>query len=123
MIYGPSDLIINSATLTLNNDEPAEKIWLRGGSILVISATALALYRDEAALSDPLGNGLIALADLPEQAPLKHDQGHFMSEHRAGYIGLQGDRLLLITPVAIQLFDDRQDALHNRNERARLPLE
>ncbi|WP_051207661.1 hypothetical protein [Saccharospirillum impatiens] len=123
MIYGPSDIIVNSATFTLSNGEPAEQIWLRGGTVLVISATALALYKDEAAIGDPLGNGLIALTDLSGVSPLAHQDGHFMTEHRAGYIGLHGERLLLITPVAIQLFDDRRDALQNRNERARLPLE
>lgn len=123
MNFGPSDLVINSLTFTLSNGEPAEQIWLRGGSILVISATALALYKDEAALSDPLGNGLIALTELSDASPLTHQDGHFMTEHRAGYIGLHDDRLLLITPIAIQLFDGRKDALQNRNERARLPLE
>lgn len=123
MTFGPSDLVTNSVTFTLSNGEPAEQLWLRGGSILVISATALALYKDEAAVSDPLGNGLIALTDLTGISPLTHRDGHFMTEHRAGYIGLHGERMLLITPVAIQLFDDRLDALQNRNERARLPLE
>lgn len=123
MIFGPSDLVTNSVTFTLSNGEPAEQLWLRGGSVLVISATALALYKDEASVGDPLGNGLIALTDLSKASPLTHKDGHFMTEHRAGYIGLHGERMLLITPVAIQLFDDRLDALQNRNERARLPLE
>ncbi len=123
MIFGPSDLVTNSVTFTLSNGEPAEQLSLRGGSVLVISATALALYKDEAAVGDPLGNGLIALTDLSQASPLTHRDGHFMTEHRAGYIGLHGERMLLITPVAIQLFDDRLDALQNRNERARLPLE
>jgi hypothetical protein len=123
MQFGPSDIIVNSAPLTLNNGEPAEQVWLRGGSVLVISGSALALYKNEAAIGDPLGNGLISLTDLPDDAPLIHDQGHFMREQRAGYIGLQDERVLLITPIAIQLFDNGLDALHNRNERARLPLE
>lgn len=123
MHFGPSDLVTNSVTFTLSNGEPAEQLWLRGGSVLVISATALALYKDAAAVNDPLGNGLIALTDLSKTSPLTHLDGHFMTEHRAGYIGLHGERMLLITPVAIQLFDERRDALQNRNERARLPLE
>jgi len=43
-------------------------------------------------------------------------------EHRAGYVGLAGGFVLLITLNDVQLFGSKEDALRNRNEIARLSL-
>ena len=110
LFYGSSDIVTDVQSRPLNNGQPAERIALKGGPVLVLSATALALYKDADAPDDPLGNGLLALAELDEAHRLRaDDSGRFVAEHKAGYIGLADGQALLITPVAVQLFADRDE--------------
>ena len=70
--------------------------------------------------ADALGNGLIASVTLPHTLPAENDR--LVLEHRAGYVGLAGGFVLLITLDDVQLFGSKEDALRNRNEIARLSL-
>lgn len=123
MFYGTSDIIESVEATPLANGTPAERLLLRGGPVLVLTAEAMALYRDATGPDDPLGNKLIALAELAPEHRLALGDGHFIREHRAGYIGLMDDKAILITPAAVQLFANKDDALRNQNELARLAFE
>lgn len=123
MFYGTSDIVTNIQSRSLADGSPAERVSLKGGPVLVLSEQALALYRDEAAPDDPLGNGLISLGELPESNWLQPEDGRFIKEHRAGYIGLFGGQAILITPATVQLFANRDDALRNRNQVVRLAFD
>lgn len=120
LLQTTSDLIIATHGLRLNGTEQVELAELQNGLVLVIASQALAMYRSKDAVGDLLGNGLLASVDLP--CSLVLEQGHFIKEHRAGYVGLYGDFVLLITFNDVQLFACKQDALNNRNELARLSL-
>ncbi|MHA7880606.1 MAG: hypothetical protein ACX931_12490 [Saccharospirillum sp.] len=123
MFYGSSDIVDAIESSTLPSGQPAERLRLRGGPVLVLSERALALYRHQQAVDDPLGNGLIQLQPLPSEHQLVCHEGQFVEQYRAGYIGLIDDKALLVTPVAIQLFANREDALRNHNPLARLDFE
>ncbi len=71
---------------------------------------------------DELGNGLMELVDLIEGNCLELSEQGFVSEYRAGFVGLKDDKVILITPNDIQLFASKADALRNQNELARLQL-
>ena len=123
MFYGSSDIIESVHSEPLANGTPAERLQLRGGPVLVLTEWAIALYRDAQSPDDPLGNGLIALTELKAGVGLKMAGAGFVKEYRAGYIGLHDDKAMLITPVAVQLFSNREDALRNQNELARVAFE
>ncbi|MAD44997.1 MAG: hypothetical protein CMI02_00315 [Oceanospirillaceae bacterium] len=120
LIENTSDLIRQVTSLTLASGIPAEAASLINDTVLVITADTLALYRTLEQVGDPLGNGLIRSVSL--DTPLEADDGHFIREHRAGYVGLCDGAVLLITLNDVQLFSSKEDALHNRNERLRLSL-
>ncbi|WP_221801024.1 hypothetical protein [Oceanobacter mangrovi] len=101
---------------------PVDVATLINGCLLVIAADALALYREGADLRDPLGNGLIRSAVMPEICHMAA-AGGFVQEYRAGYVGLANDLVLLIGLNDVRLFLNKQDALRNMNEQLRLSLE
>ncbi|MFG1497917.1 hypothetical protein ABMA57_14900 [Saccharospirillum sp. HFRX-1] len=123
LFYGTSDIVTELESRPLNNGAPAERVHLKGGPVLVLSQGALALYKDAASPDDPLGNGLLALVELDEAHQLAPAGERFVTEHRAGYIGLADGQALLVTPAAIVLYANRDDALRNQNARARLNFE
>lgn len=123
LFYGSSDIVSELESRPLNDGQPAERVHLKGGPVLVLSTSALALYKDASAPDDPLGNGLLALAKLDDAHQLTPQEGRFVSDHRAGYIGLCDGQAVLVTPVAIVLYANRDDALRNRNALARLAFE
>ena len=89
---------------------------------MVLTEDCMALYKDEASITDPLGNGLKAIAELKDNAQLvKTDKG-IVTSFSAGFVGLNDEKAILITPNDIQLFKDKTDALYNRGELARLEL-
>lgn len=117
-----SDIIKSVQRQTLGNQQQVEVILLRNGNAIVLSANALAYYKSEQSIQDPLGNGLLALAELAPKDNLPADAPQWITEYRAGFVGLIEDKVVLITPVAIQLFAHKADALRNNNEIARLDL-
>ncbi|WP_430460052.1 hypothetical protein ACQUQU_12635 [Thalassolituus sp. LLYu03] len=120
LLQNTSDLITQVTRESLANGQAVDAAQLINGTVLVIGADALALYRTCEQIADPLGNGLIRSVALPQ--PLLADDGRFLVEHKAGYVGLAGGRVLLITLNDVQLFDSKNDALRNQNERVRMSL-
>ena len=120
LIENTSDLIRQVEHRVLPSGAVVDVANLINGTFLVIAADSLSLYRTAAQVGDPLGNGLIASVALPVSLPLQN--GRFLQEHRAGYVGLSGGYVLLITLNDAQVFVSKEDALRNRNELARLSL-
>ena len=102
--------------------EHAELVVLINGNVILLSERVMRLYRSEQDVGDPLGNGLLYTAELPETAKLAQENGQFMSMHKAGVIGLMDEKILLVTPNDIQMFPDRPRALRNTEEILRIPL-
>lgn len=117
ILEGDSDII---ATCEWLPDSQIQHLVFRNGSVLAISHDALAYYKSIEAISDPLGNGLLEMAELTDCLEAS-DQG-FVEEYRAGFVGLTQNKVLLITPNDIQLFGSKEDALRNQNEITRLKL-
>lgn len=117
ILEGDSDII---QTCEWCPEKHIQFLHFRNGSVLAISQGALAYYKSLDSVSDPLGNGLVDMVELTE--PLfATDQG-FVEAFRAGFVGLHQERVILITPNDIQLFENKDDALRNQNEIARLSL-
>lgn len=122
IIEGSSDIIVRCEFFA-DASQPCQYLTFRNGFVLVLGRSFMALYKSQEAINDPLGNGLKAMVDLPESHQLSlHEQNGFVTEFSAGFVGLQGDKAILITPNDIQLFPSKLDALHNQNEIARLAL-
>lgn len=123
MFYGSSDIVEGVEQCTLPSGQAAERVFLRGGPVLLLSEGAMALYRHLEAVGDPLGNGLIQLQPLTGEHQLACEDGRFVEQYKAGFIGLMDNKALLVTPAAVQLFANREDALRNRHQLARLDFE
>ena len=93
---------------------------LINGTALVVAPDSMSLYRSADKVGDELGNGLIASVKLP--VTLSAPDGILILEHKAGYVGLAEGYVLLITLNDVQLFANKNDALRNQNEIARLSL-
>jgi len=119
VIEGSSDIIVRCE---FKDDNQAQWLTFRNGFVLVLQPQAMALYKDESSIHDPLGNGLKAIVDINEDNKLALKDSGFVSEYSAGFVGLVDDKAILITPNDIQLFENKTDALHNRNEITRLAL-
>ena len=119
LIEGSSDIVIRCE---FNAQEQAQWLTFRNGFVLVLQPTAMALYKDAQSINDPLGNGLKAIVDISDKQALAVNENGFVKEFSAGFVGLVDDKAILITPNDIQLFENKTDALHNRNEIVRLAL-
>jgi hypothetical protein len=116
LIENNSDLVKYSQLITLDNEESVEAIHLINGQILVLAANGLSIYKDLASISDPLANGLLHSAALAKENFLVSEEGRYMQMNRSGLIGLFDEKVVLITPNAIQLFPSRESALRNQGE-------
>jgi hypothetical protein len=93
------------------------------GQVLKISADAVALYRDRAAVEDPLGNGVIGHELIPDPLHPGFDpETGYVREQRAGFVGLQGGAVLFIRPDGIALYDSADNALRNRSAHWLIPF-
>jgi len=119
LIEGSSDIIVRCE---FKADSQTQWLTFRNGFVLVLQPQAMALYKDAQSINDPLGNGLKAIVDVDAQQTLAVNESGFVSEFSAGFVGLVDDKAILITPNDIQLFPNKLDALHNRNEITRLAL-
>lgn len=117
LLEGDSDII---QRCEWSAETGMQYLTFRNGSVLVISENALAFYKSMEAIQDPLGNGLLEMAELT--SPILAGKNGFVLEYRAGFVGLENDLALLITPNDIQLFPSKDDALRNQNEVVRLKL-
>lgn len=120
LLQNSSDLITQVDSATLSNGQPVDVAHLINGTVLVIAADALALYRSAQQVGDALGNGLIRSVALSQ--PLQPENGRLLLEHRAGYVGLAGGLVLLITLNDVQMFASKTEALRNSNELVRMSL-
>ena len=122
LIENSSDLIQSVQSGRLASGKNADLATLINGQVLVISDDALALFSRVEDVADELGNGLLHSVTIPEAGHLCPQNGSYIQEHKAGYVGLSGGRVLLITLNDVQMFPSKQDALRNANELVRLPL-
>lgn len=122
VIEGNSDIIVRCEFFNESTVQPAQWLTFRNGFVLVIQATFMALYKNIESINDPLGNGLKAMVDIPAEQTLGFSEQGFVEEFSAGFVGLVGEKAILITPNDIQLFPNKMDALHNRHEIVRLQL-
>ncbi len=122
IISGNSDIIVKCEYFTSGEHAGTQWLSFANGLVLVLSESFLALYKSSGSIGDELGNGLMALVDLPHDAKLSVTEQGFVNEYKAGFVGLGGDKVILITPNDIQLFASKFDALRNQNEITRLAL-
>ncbi|NRB39094.1 MAG: hypothetical protein HRU20_11605 [Pseudomonadales bacterium] len=122
MVESTDSDIIQSLSLHQHGDKPLQLLHFRDGKVLVLSQDTLAFYKDEKSIDDALGGGLIAMVALKPEHHLSATPEGWVNTFKAGFVGLDDDKALLITPLAIQLFAHKQDALYNRNEIARLDI-
>ncbi len=117
-----SDLI-DRLSLSERLQHPLQLVHFRDGKVLALSAHTLAFYKNADAIQDDLGMGLLAVADIPERHALPLSNDGWVEHYKAGFISLRGGLAILITPLAIQLFPNPNDALHNRNLICQLDIE
>jgi len=122
VIEGNSDIVVRCEYKSDALNQSAQWLTFRNGFVLVLQSSVMALYKDEQSIYDPLGNGLKAMVDIPEAFTLHEGDNGFVASYSAGFVGLADDKAILITPNDIQLFKNKTDALHNRDEIARLAL-
>ncbi len=122
LLEGSSDIILKCEYKTEGALKGCQLLTFRNGFVLVLREDCMALYKDEASITDPLGNGLKAMTELEGPDQLKAADTGMVSLFSAGFIGLSDEKAILITPNDIQLFSNKADALHNRNEITRLAL-
>ncbi|NVK37994.1 MAG: hypothetical protein HWE18_08725 [Gammaproteobacteria bacterium] len=122
VIEGNSDIIVRCEYFADGENGASQWLTFRNGFVLVVQAHFMALYKDAKSINDPLGNGLKAMVDIPSSKTLSASDVGFVQEFSAGFVGLADDKAILITPNDIQLFPNKLDALHNRNEIVRLAL-
>lgn len=122
LIESQSDLI-SSHSHCYKNQQYLELLTMKDQKVLALSCNSLALYKNQTAVTDALGQGLLSFCKIPESHHLPEASTPWVSHYRAGFVALNNDYCLLITPLAIQLFTDKTYALHNKNEVCRLDLQ
>lgn len=122
LIEQSSDLIKTVQSVSLPSGSCVDAATLINQQILVVSSDTLSLYQRLEAIGDELGNGLIRSVAIPSQHHLQSADGHFIQTHKAGYVGLTNDRVLLIGLNSVQMFASREDALRNQHEIIQLKL-
>ena len=122
ILEGHSDIITRCEFISDGPHAPSQWLTFRNGFILVLGKTFMSLYKSAESIGDPLGNGLKASVDFADEYTLTCSEKGYVSNYAAGFVGLVDDKAILITPNDIQLFKHKTDALHNRDEIARLKL-
>jgi hypothetical protein len=118
----PSDSIIARTSCERVRQQPAQLIHLHNGMVIVLTAHALACYRNRAAVDDVLGNGLLSLAELADGCEIRFDNDACITTHSAGYVGLVDGKALLIAPFKVRLYPNNHDGLRGLNCLAELEL-
>lgn len=89
----------------------------------MIGAAAVGLYRDERALDDRLGNGVLGYQPIPEALrPSWRDEYGFVREQCAGCVTLTSGAVLFIRPDGVALYDDGPSALHDNGRHWLIPF-
>ncbi|MCG8671089.1 MAG: hypothetical protein MI867_16910 [Pseudomonadales bacterium] len=115
-------LIHQQTPITLKNGEFAEMLHVQGGPVILISSLGLASFKSAEAVEDPLGNGRLGYAELPENVGLEKHEDSFVAHCRSGFVQLHGGKALLVTPFHATLFNNNDDALEGKNPLAQVPL-
>ena len=93
------------------------------GQVLLISTEAVGVYRNEAALVDPLGNGVLGYQSLPDSIrPEPNANGSVVEDQRAGCVRLASGAVLFIRPDGVALYNNGEDALRNQSPHWLIPL-
>lgn len=111
-----SDVVASHKSMTLRSGEPAQVLTLVNENALLVSRNSLVLYKSVTTVDDALGNGLIDSVSLPEEFLLAEKDGEFVTIYQAGFVGLQDDKAILITPNNVRLYPTKADALANKNQ-------
>lgn len=116
------DTIIAQTHYDCINGLPAQFIELHNKMVIVITSDTLACYRNLASIQNPLGNGLVSLAEIEPSSSIQFTNGQCISAYRSGYVGLQDGKTILITPFKVRLYPSNHDGLRNLNCLAELNL-
>jgi hypothetical protein len=121
-ISGTSDIIKNVSSLQLNNAEKVQALEFHDGKFLILAKDAIALHKSRASFEDPLTDGSLGYTELAPEHHLKWICDNIVEEYKSGYICLRDQRVILITPNAIQLFPGKYEALRNQQCLAQIIL-
>jgi hypothetical protein len=121
-ISGTSDIIKDVISLQLENTEKVQALVFRDGQLLILATQAIALHKSRASFEDPLADSCLGYAELGPEHHLNWIDDSIIQEYQSGYVGLRDQRVILITPNAIQLFPGKKEALHNQQRIAQIIL-
>lgn len=109
-------IIANNEICELPGRGPVNLLDFHSGPVVMVSAVAVGLYRDRAAVEDPLGNGTLGYEPIAEPLRPPFVQGlGYVREQLAGFVGLTSGAVLFIRPDGVALYPDNEAALRNRN--------
>ncbi len=115
MLTEGSASIVSKVERNQLNNHHIEVLVFHDGRAVVLSSSAIGIYRDRTSVLDPLGNGLINLVEIPQAYCFQEAEAPWVQEHRAGFVRLHNGMSLLILPNDIRLYRNNNDALHNTN--------
>jgi len=119
-ISGTSDIIKGFTSFQLENTERVQVLDFRDGRILILAKQAIALHKSRVSFEDPLADSCLGYAELGPEHHLNWIHDSIIEEYKSGYVGLRDQRVILITPNAIQLFPGKKEALHNQQRIAQI---
>jgi hypothetical protein len=117
-----SDIIKGFSSFQLENTERVQVLEFRDGKVLILAKQAIALHKSWVSFEDPLADSCLGYAELRPEHHLNWVDDSIIEEYQSGYVGLKDQRVILITPNAIQLFPGKQAALHNQQRIAQIAL-
>jgi hypothetical protein len=121
-ISGTSDIIKDVISLQLENTEKVQALVFRDGKLLILATQAIALHKSRTSFEDPLADSCLGYAELGPEHHLNWFDDSIIQEYQSGYVGLRDQRVILITPNAIQLFPGKKEALYNQQRIAQIIL-
>lgn len=117
MQYQTKSIISAVEHIVLPNHKPCSVLTFQTGFVLAVSHNTLALYKSIAAISDPLGNGLLVSLDIPKSHTLAVDDqtGNFVMHFDAGFVALSEGKALLIKPHCVEYYATPMEGLKGEN--------
>lgn len=115
-------LIFQQTPTTLKNGEFAEILHVQGGPVILVSQLGLASFKNAESVNDPLGNGRLGYAEMPDGVSLALKDDSFIATMHAGFAQLHDGKALLVTPFHATLFMSNDEALEGKNKLAQVPL-
>lgn len=119
----PGSIVAHREVADLERRGVVDLLHFHNGMVLMVSQEAVGLYRDRAAVSDPLGNGALGYQPIPAdlQDPPGASDGH-VHEVASGFVGLRSGAVLFIRPDGVALYPDNHSALHNQSMQWIIPF-